>query len=110
MIDVSPLIALARKAWALLGVRGAIALAALIALPIHGCIEHREGYREGVKAVEARLAKAEAEALRRAEKARAQADKAAETRARIEAETRARDLAAIEEAKANDANPLDALF
>jgi hypothetical protein len=102
--------AIARKVWQAIGIRGTIAIGLAVALPIHGCAEHRKGYREGVESVENRLKAAEAEALVKAAQAAREADKAGEQRALVEAETRAADLKAIERAEAENTNALDGLF
>ncbi len=109
---MTPIIAsaIARKVWQAIGIRGAIAIGLAVALPIHGCAEHRKGYREGVASVEARLKVAEAESLKKAAIAARKADEAGEQRALAEAETRAADLKAIERAEAEGGNALDALF
>jgi hypothetical protein len=110
MLDPITTAAIARKVWQVIGIRGAIAIGLALALPIHGCAEHRKGYREGVESVETRLKEAEAESLKKAAVAARKADEAGEQRALVEAETRAADLKAIERAEAENTNALDGLF
>ena len=108
---MTPLIAsTAAKVWQIIGIRGAIAIGLAVALPVHGCMERREGRQEGRESVLAELRAAEAESLKRAAMAAREADKLAEERALAEAEVRAGDIAKIERAEAEGGNSLDALF
>ncbi len=98
------------EVWQFLGFRGAVALALLVALPVHGCVEYDKGFDNGRTEVLEELRAAQAKAAETALKAAAQADEKALERAEAEAEVIERQLDAIERAEANDKNPLDALF
>lgn len=89
---------------------GGALLLALAAIPINGCVQHRSGFRDGAESVKAELRAAEAEAAKRSLEAIAEADTGKAKRAEKEAEIVGGMIDRIEEAEANDENPLDALF
>ncbi len=87
-----------------------VAVALLIAIPVNGCIQHRNGVSEGREAVLAELRAAEAEAAEKALHAIAEAGAGGVERAEKFEAVQEGLREAIKEAEANDTNSLDALF
>ena len=85
-------------------------LIAIAAIPINGCIEYRQGFRNGAESVKAELRAERAAAVERSLEAAVEADAAGIERAEVEAETVEAIIERIEEAETNDENALDALF
>lgn len=90
--------------------RWQVTLAVFGLLALTHALAYCTGRSDGRELVIAKLEKAEAEAVRESAKARASADanaQAREAEARVEQEALQK---VIEDAKANDDNPLDAVF
>lgn len=88
---------------------GALVLA-LLAIPINGWIQHRQGVSEGREAVLADLREAQAKAAQKAVEAARDAGLKAAERADQNAAVIAEQIRTIEEAEAEGGNALDGLF
>lgn len=85
---------------------GGALLVALLAIPIHGCSK----YREGRESVQIELREAEAKATAKAETARTRIEREAAINDAIAAQEALDQIEAIEQAEAEDRNPLDGMF